>query len=261
MGHCLAVLDEVRDEVLAEVVIRIRIRRIPAELVDQETGLEDVDAHGGQGVVGVARNAGRVGRLLEEPDDVVLLVHVHHAETARFRPGHLDAADRHVGAGVDVLRQHDAVVHLVDMVAGQNDDETRSVALDDVDVLGDGIGGAEVPVSFVDPLRGGQHIEHLVALGLEEAPAELQMADQTVGLVLGGHADAPDAGIHGVRERKVDDPALAAEEHRRLRPFLRQLLQTAAPSSGEDESHRLAGQRGGPSRDSAHFLPLNAESG
>ena len=207
-------------------------------------------------MVRVARDAGRVGRLLDEPDDAARLVHVHHPEAGGLRPGHLDAADRHVGARVDVLCQHDAVVHLVDVVAGQDDDETHPVALDDVDVLGDGIRGAQIPLSFVDPLGGGQHIEHLVALGLEEAPAELQVADQAVGLVLGRHADASNPGVDRVGQREVDDPALAAEEHRRLRPPLRQLLQTAAPPSGEDESHRLAGQRARTPRCCTHsFLP------
>jgi DNA-binding cell septation regulator SpoVG len=34
----------------------------------------------------------------------------------------------HVGAGVDVLAQHELVVHLVDVVAGQDDMYSRAVA-------------------------------------------------------------------------------------------------------------------------------------
>ena len=154
-----------------------------------------------------------------------------------------------------MLCQHDAVVHLVNVVAGQDDDVAHPVAFDDVDVLGDRIGGAEIPVSFIDTLGGGQHVEHLVAFGLKEAPATLQMADQAVGLVLGRHADAADAGVDRVGQREIDDPALAAEVHRRLRPPVRQLLQTPAPPPGEDESHRLAGQRARTPHCAHSFLP------
>ena len=180
-------------------------------------------------MVGVAGDAGRIGRLLDEMDDAAALVHVHHAESGGVGAQHLDASDRHVGAGVDMLCQHDSVVHLVDVVAGQDDDVAHPVAFDDVDVLGDGIGGAEIPVSFIDPLGGGQHVEHLVAFGPKEDPATLQMSDQAVGLVLGRHADAANAGIDRVGQREIDDPALAAEEDCRFRPPVRQLFQPTAP--------------------------------
>ena len=49
-----------------------------------------------------------------------LLVDMHHAEAGRLHARHLEAADGHVGARVDMLPQHDLVVHLVDVVAGQD---------------------------------------------------------------------------------------------------------------------------------------------
>ena len=61
-----------------------------------------------------------------------------------------------------------------------------AVALDDVDVLVDGVGGAGVPRGLRDALAGRQDVEALVALGAEEIPAALQVADQAVRLVLGG---------------------------------------------------------------------------
>ena len=99
---------------------------------------------------------------------------------------------------VDVLREHQLVVHLVDMVAGQDDDELRAVALDDVDVLKDRVGRALVPLRLRDALRGRQDVEALVALGPEEVPAALQVADQAVRLVLGRDADPADAGVERV---------------------------------------------------------------
>ena len=45
----------------------------------------------------------------------------------------------------------------------------------------------------------GKDIEALIALGAEEIPAALQMADQAMRLVLGGDRHAADAGIERVR--------------------------------------------------------------
>ena len=50
-----------------------------------------------------------------------LLVDMHDAEAGRLHARHFEAADGDVGAGVDVLPQHQLVVHLVDVVAGQDD--------------------------------------------------------------------------------------------------------------------------------------------
>ena len=71
---------------------------------------------------GLARHGRRVLGLLEKRDDAVGLVDMHDAEAGRLQPRHLDAADRDVGAVLDVLLQHQLVVHLVDVVAGQDDD-------------------------------------------------------------------------------------------------------------------------------------------
>ena len=46
----------------------------------------------------------------------------HDAEAARVHARHLDAADGDVGPELDVLDEHALIVHLVDMVAGEDDD-------------------------------------------------------------------------------------------------------------------------------------------
>ena len=63
------------------------------------------------------------------------VVDMHDAEAGRLHPRHLDAADRYIGALLGVLHQHPRVVHLVDVIAGQDDDVFGVVALDDIDVL------------------------------------------------------------------------------------------------------------------------------
>ena len=151
---------------------------VAAEEVGEEVGAEDVDAHGGERHVGLAGDAGRVGGLLDEGGDHVLLVDVHHAEAGGLHARHLEAADGDVGVLVDVLLQHQLVVHLVDVVAGEDDHELGRVVGDDVEVLVDRVGGALVPLGLGDALGGGEDVEALVALGAEEVPAALQVADE-----------------------------------------------------------------------------------
>ena len=144
-------------------------------------------------------------------------------------------------SGLDVLLQHLFVVHLVDMVAGEDDHELRRVALDDVDVLIDRVGRAEIPHRLGDALRGRQDVETLVAFGPEKVPAALQMADQAVRLVLGGDRDAADAGIQRVRQREIDDARFAAEIDRGLGAPVGQLHQSAAAAACQHIRHRVTG--------------------
>ena len=211
---------------------------------EQELGLEHVDAHAGQREVRLAGDAGRVGGLLQEGGDAVGRVHVHDAEGRRLHARHLDAADGDVRLLLAVLPQHHLVVHLVDVVAGQDDDVARRVVLDDVDVLEHRVGGAGVPGGLGDALARGQDVEALVALGAEEGPAALEVADQAVRLVLGGDADAPDAGVERVGQGEVDDARLAAEIDRGLGPDVGHLHQAAAAAARQHIGHGRARERG-----------------
>ena len=157
---------------------------------------------------------------------------------------HLDAGDGDVGAVVDVLHQHALVVHLVDVVAGEDDEVLGPVAVDDVDVLEHRVGGAGVPLVLRHALARRQDVEALVAHRLQEVPAALQVPDQAVRLVLRRDGDAPDAGVERVRQREVDDARLAAEIDGGLRAALGQLQQPAAAAAGEHVGHRRARERG-----------------
>ena len=46
---------------------------VALELLDEELGLEDIDAHAAQRLVGLAGHRRRVSRLLQEGEDGVLL--------------------------------------------------------------------------------------------------------------------------------------------------------------------------------------------
>src|SRR5581483_1289449 len=101
------------------------------------------------------------------------------------------------------------------------------------------VGCAEIPVGFGDTLAGGQDVETLVAFRPEEIPAHLQMPNQAMRLVLGRDSDATDAGVHGVREREIDDARLAAKVDGRLGAPVGELHQPAAAPAGEYEGQSV----------------------
>jgi len=168
---------------------------------------------------------------------------VHDAEAGGFRARHLEAADRDVGTALDMLSQHHLVVHLVDVVAGEKNDEFAGMRLDDVDVLIDRIGRAEVPHRLRDALAGGEDVKTLIALGAKEVPAHLQMPDQAVGLVLRRDRDAANTRIHGIGKGKIDDARFAAKVDRGFGAPVGQLQKPAATAAGQNEGKRLAGER------------------
>jgi len=235
-------LDQVREDVLAEVVRAVAVGGVALELLEQEVAVEHVDAHGGERGVGPPGHGRRVPGLLDEVQDPVVVVDVHHAEAAGLLARDLDAGDRGLGAAQHVRPQHLAVVHLVDVVAGQDDDVRRAQAVEDVEVLEHGVGGAAVPVLLVDALLGREEVDELAHLAAQEAPAALQVAQQAVRLVLGEHGDLAKAGVDGVRQGEVDDAQLAAEVHGRLGPPVGQGAEPAAAAAGQDEGQRATTQ-------------------
>jgi hypothetical protein len=82
--------------------------------------LKDIDAHAAQRHVGIARHRRRIGRFLDEVGDPAAFIDRHDAEAAGRLTRHFDAGDRAFGTALDVVNQHDGVVHLVDVIAGEN---------------------------------------------------------------------------------------------------------------------------------------------
>ena len=63
-----------------------------------------------------------------------------------------------------------------------------------------------------------------------------------MGLVLGGDADATNAGVDRVGKREIDDAGFAAEIDGWLCAPLRELGQAAAAAAGQNISHRITCQ-------------------
>ena len=182
--------------------------------MSRRLGLEDVNAHGGIDGVGIeGRAEGGGGRLLLEAEDLAVLAHFDNAEARDFirRDGQRGQGD--LGVGVLVVGQHAAVVHFVDVVAGEDDDVLGLLAADGVDVLVDGVRSAHVPVG-AGALHGRHELKELAQfLGHNAGPAFADMAVERERLVLGEDVDAAQAGVDAVGESDVDDAVMAAKGH------------------------------------------------
>jgi hypothetical protein len=131
------------------------------ERAHEPAGVEHVEAH--------RRPLQLAGlRLLVEAAHAVLVVERHHAVARAALGRDLGDRDRDARARVLVRLDELAVVHEVDVVARGHDDVLGGRVLDLVEVLGEGVGGAAVPVRL---LAADERLEDLhPALEAVEVP-------------------------------------------------------------------------------------------
>ena len=193
-------VDDGRNDVPAEIMRTVRVGRVSAELFEQKSSGEHVDAHRRQAMLAVARDRLGIIRLLFKTNDPIVLVDLHDAKIASRRRLDAQGADGQVGLRPLVVLDHGAVVHLIDVVARQNDHVTRTLFLQRVDILIDGVGRSLVPM-FVDTLLRWHDVDELVQFATEEAPpAKIDVPIQAHRLVLGQHEHLANAAIEAVGE-------------------------------------------------------------
>jgi len=242
IGEHLAVgADGLGQHVLAEVVRGALARGIRRQHALQLLGVEHVDAHRGEDGVGAAGQRVRLPRLLGELGHAVPLGGGEHAVVARFARRHLDHAHRDVGALLHVVGDHRAVIHLVDVIAGQHQHVLGAVREDEIDVLVHRIRRAAIPDGSQLLLRR-HHLDELPELAAQIAPAVVHVLDQRLRLVLREDRDLADAGVHAVGEHEVDDAELAAEGGGGLGAVLGEIAQALAAAAGHDDREGPAGE-------------------
>ena len=133
------------------------------------------------------------GGLLFEFIDAAVLIGIHDTEAARLLDRHIDNGDGGGSVHLLVVVEHGAIVHLIDVVAGEDEHIVGIIAVDEVEVLVDGIGRALVPVGGLAALIRRQH--HDTAAHAVKVP-RLAVADILIEhqrLILGQYADGIDA--------------------------------------------------------------------
>ena len=184
---------------------------------------EDIDPHGRQVALGL-------GRFLLEFRDLSVLVCDHDPEPAGLLNGHRHGRDGHVRLMFLVIIQHHFIIHLIDMVAGEDQHVIRMEGLHIVQILVNGVGRACVPLTVAALLirRQDRHASD-IPVQIPGNP-DSDMAVQTQGLILGQHTHGIDSRIDTVAEREVNDPVLSSKRNRRLCHFRRKNTKPAALS-------------------------------
>jgi hypothetical protein len=131
------------------------------------------------------------------------------------------------------------VVHLVDVVAGQDEDRVGVAVLELAQVLQNGVRGAAVPLgdAATGDVRLAQLHPAVVAVEIPR-PAQPDVVVERPGVVLGQDDDVGDVRVDAVRQGEIDDPVLATERHRGLRALLRKDREPLALAARKDHRHR-----------------------
>ena len=170
-------------------------------------------------------------------DDLAIGTRLDHPEVDCLFLGDGDRRDRHPGTAFDVVLDHLARVHAVDVVCAEDTDEIRALVVEQVEVLVDRVGGT------LEPLRAASHLgrdrRHVVVEKCREAPRLGDVTVEAVALVLREHDDLQVAGVGEVRQREVDQSVRTTERHGRLGAVVREREQTLALPTGEDDDENL----------------------
>ena len=138
-----AAIDERRNQVAADVVARGLVCSVDRDCVDEHVSAEHVVAHRGEDLVGrVGEPGGVAGLLAERADRPPVVSGLDHAELARLLDRHPDAGHGHAGSARDVLVDHLARIHPVDVVGAEDADVVRLLVVQEVEVLVDRVGRA-----------------------------------------------------------------------------------------------------------------------
>jgi len=205
------------------------MRRQGLEALGEGVEVKNVDAHVGQG-------AGRLFGLLQELRHPAVFIGQHNAEAAGFLGQHVHHGNGQVGAALFVLAQHRPVVHLVDVIARQDEHRFGPALAQIIQVLEHRVGRAAVPVLVAAALIGLEQA-HAPAAAVEiPRPADADVVVERAGQVLRQDADVVDAGVDAVGQGEVNDAKAAGERHGRLGALLREHAQAGAGAAGQDES-------------------------
>ena len=180
----------------------------------------------------------RVRGLLDEIGHAVVLVGRQDAEAAGLLDGDGHDGDRRIRIVGLVGADHRVVVHLVDVVARQHHDVFGRVAVDEADVLIDGVGRSRVPAALIADVRGRRQAVGAARVGVQVPRRTVaDVAVQHERLVLGQHAHGLDARVGAIRKREIDDSVLATVRHCRLRPKTGEHPQAASLATRQDHGH------------------------
>src|SRR5277367_6422882 len=244
VGVDAMLFDDARDDVLAEIVIGFGIFGVGDQGGNEQLGIEKIDAHGGVHFVRMNARALGFGGLFLEADDAPVFIGFDDAETAgSFLRRDFEGSDSDVRTGFDMLLEHLLIIHFVDMVAGEDEDEIGLFRADGIDVLIDGVGGALIPVLRDAHLRRENFDE--IAVAHQRGPALAHVTIEAERFVLGEDEDAAQIAIQAIGKGDVNDAVDAAEGDGGLGAIASEGPKAFALATGQQDRKCVAHQRHG----------------
>ena len=187
---------------------------------------ENIDTHRSQIASGMFR-------LFFKVRDLTVLIGDHHAEAAGFLN-----RDRHAGNGnIRFVRlveiEHNLIIHLIDVVAAQDQDIIRIEGFHVSQILQNGIGRTRVPFTvrtfFIR--RKDRHTADITVQIPRDSDTDMTVQPQR--LILCKYPNRVHTGVDAIAQRKINDTVFPAECHGRLGHFRGKYAKSAALTSGQ----------------------------
>src|SRR5262249_3530809 len=138
-----------------------------------------------------------------------------------------------------VLPQHELVVHLVDVVAGENQNVPRLLGPDGINVLVNRVRRTQIPV-FAHALHGRQNFNEFAQIaGHDVAPAFADVAVKAECLVLSEDVNVAQVGVDAIGKGDVDDAVVSAKGHGWFSAVAGQRIQPLTGASRQQYSQRV----------------------
>ena len=133
-----------------------------------------------------------------------------------------------------MLMEQSAEIHPVKLIAAENDVVIERPLQEVAHVLAHRVRRSLIPLRAFRGLLGRQDVDE-AARKIIEFVTRLDVAMQRHAVELGQDIDRAQPGVEAVADRNIDDPILAADRHRRLRPIFGQWKQARSGATPHDD--------------------------
>jgi hypothetical protein len=160
----------------------------------------------------------RTDRLFLKTDNAGRTVHLNNTELAGMFNRTLDRGYGQIRTGICVLANEIAIVGIVNMIAGEDEHEFRTIELKRRQILKHSV------CRTLESLSGNRRkTPHKIAVRSVRmrpslAPVALDVGAQIGRPVLREQGNAAESGMQTIEEREIDDSKDSAESDQRLRP-------------------------------------------
>ena len=197
-GIHTVVIHHFGQNIFAKIVAGMLVLRVFQQNGDQHIGIEEIDAHRCGNRFRIQWRAQLSDRrFFLKAGNAIVRVNRHNAESISFAGIDLNGGQGHVGGQVNMLPEHEVIIHFVDVIAGEDQHVARLLRTDGINILINRVCGALVPL-LADALHGRQHFDELSQFAGDDVPAFTNVAVEGEGLVLGENINPAQVGVNTI---------------------------------------------------------------